>query len=386
VKLLFLLFLGLSLYGNNSNDKLNPFIKAQSYFNEQEYEKALPILLQCTEKSKKPEAAYKLGWMYQNAKGVPLDLSTSAEWYKKALEWEVAKTNHSNLYETIFSTMSPLSDDESTNTALKHISGQFALRAYEPNYLLVSYSDRIPKGETKYEENSPNPDPNGLRYNNTEIQYQISLRVDYITELFGFYQVWSGTYTQTSFWQSFINSGPFRETNYKPEVFVTLPFLHKADVIGFKDVMFGFKHASNGQPVSDGNRTRPNGPVEGSRSRTLNRLYAKALFQWGDFFTEVDIWHVLEEVDKNYDNPDIEEYYGQGSIKVTYIYKKFLIDTIVNPSITKGLVSGQLAISYPTPLSEDAFFYLQGFSGYGSSLIDYDQKVNKIGFGISISR
>ena len=59
MKLLFLLFLGLSLYGNNSNDKLAPFIKAQSYFNEQEYEKALPILLQCIEKSKKPEAAYK---------------------------------------------------------------------------------------------------------------------------------------------------------------------------------------------------------------------------------------------------------------------------------------------------------------------------------------
>ncbi|RUM64117.1 MAG: hypothetical protein DSZ04_03520 [Sulfurimonas sp.] len=30
-------------------------------------------------------------------------------------------------------------------------------------------------------------------------------------------------------------------------------------------------------------------------------------------------------------------------------------------------------------------FYFQGFTGYGSSLIDYDKKVSKVDFGIRIS-
>ncbi len=379
MKLLFLLFLTLCLYA----DELS---MAETHFYNEEYKKAFPLYIESAEQLKKQEAAFKLGWMYQNAKGTARDSEEAAQWYRKAAEWEVAKTNRKNLYKTIFSTMSPLSDNESTNTALQHISGKFALRAYQPNYILVSYSNTIPKGETKFEENSPNPDPNGIQYTNAELEYQISLRADYVTGLFDFPQVWSAAYTQTSYWQVFIDSGPFRETNYKPELFVTFPFQHKADVIGLKGVMFGYKHTSNGQPVTSGRRTRPNGPVEGSRSRSWNRLFTEAFFQWGNFFTEVTLWHRIAEEEKNDDNPDIEEYYGQGTVKVTYIYKKLLMDVTVNPSITKGLASGKLALSYPIPLSEDVFFYLQGFSGYGSSLIDYDQKVNKIGFGISISR
>lgn len=379
MKLLFLLFISLSLY----SDLL---VEAEAYFNNSEYEKALPILLQCTQKSQKPEAAYKLGWMYQNAKGVSLDLAKSAQWYKKAADWQVKKTNRTNLYETIFSNMDPLSDSTSTNTAVKYISGKFALRAHKPNYLLVSYSDVIPKGEAKHEANSQNINTNNATYIQTEVQYQISLRADYVTNWFGFPQIWTGAYTQTSFWQIFINSAPFRETNYKPELFVTLPFVHNADMVNLKGIVFGYKHSSNGQPVTDGNRTRPSGPVIGSRSRSWNRVYTKAFFQWNNFFSEVEVWHRLSESEENDDNPDIEEYYGQGSIKVAYIYEKLLLDMQVNPSITKGIASAQMSVSYPTYVSEDVYFYLKGFSGYGSSLIDYDQKVNKIGFGLSISR
>ncbi|MDF1883078.1 phospholipase A [Sulfurimonas sp. SAG-AH-194-C21] len=386
MKLLILFLLSVSLFSSTLDPLPEPLLRAQVFFNAGEYEKALPILLQCTVDSKSAEAAYKLGWMYQNAKGVALDHEKSAHWYKKAAEWEVSKTNRKKLYETIFSNMSPLSDDESTNTALKLISGKFALRAYGPNYLLVSYSDVIPKGETKYEFHSPNPDPDGVAYINTEMQYQISLQADYVTNFLGFPQVWSAAYTQTSYWQIFINSAPFRETNYKPEIFVTLPLLHKADIIGLKGIAFGYKHVSNGQPVSDGNRTRENGPIKGSRSRSWNRLYAKAFFQWGNYFSTINLWHRLSENRETDDNPDIVDYYGQGSVEIKYIQKKLLISAKLTPSINKGLVSGEFSVSYPTLVSKDVYFYLKGFSGYGSSLIDYDQKVNKIGFGISISR
>ena len=379
LRFLLLLLFGLSLYGNG-------FTQAEAYFNNEEYEKAMPIYLQCTAESKKPEAAYKLGWMYQNAKGVPLDLEKSTQWYKKAAEWEVRKTNRKHLYQTIFGTMNPLSDNESTDTAVQFISGKFSLRANEPNYMLVTYLDTIPRGETKYEQNSPSPNPNGEGYIHTELEYQISLRADYVTRLFGFPQVWSAAYTQTAYWQVFLHSAPFREINYKPELFVALPLQHKTDIIGLKSIIFGYKHASNGQPVTDGNRTRPDGPVAGSRSRSWNRIYAAAVFQWENMFTKIKLWHRISEQKTDDDNPDIEKYYGQGSIQMTYIYKKLLARVTLHPSITKGIASSQLDISYPTYISDDVFFYIKGFSGYGSSLIDYDNKVNKIGFGLSISR
>ncbi|MDF1876204.1 phospholipase A [Sulfurimonas sp. SAG-AH-194-L11] len=387
MKLLLLFFLLLSLNLNaTAIDKLAPLIQAQAFFNNDEYEKAFAILLKCTEKSQNSEAAYKLGWMYQNAKGVAQNHKEAAIWYKKAAQWEVAKTNRKKLYQTIFSNMSPLSDDDSSQTALKLISGKFALRAYEPNYLMVSYSDTIPKGDIKYESRKPIINSNVERYLPLELQYQISLRADYVTDWFGASQIWSAAYTQTSFWQIFLNSSPFRETNYKPELFVTFPLLHKADIVGLKGVVFGYKHSSNGQPVTDGNRTRPDGPIEGSRSRSWNRLYLKTYFQWGNFFSTLNVWHRLAEDKISDDNPDIEEYYGQGSVELTYIHKKLLLSAKVNPSIKKGVASAEVSMSYPTLVSEDVYFYLQAFSGYGSSLIDYDQKITKVGFGISISR
>ena len=383
------LFLTFSLYAEHYLDK------AEAYFQNKEYDKAYPLYLKSAKEDKTSEAAYKLGWMCEYGKVTQKKSQTATYWYKKAAEWELNNTNKKKVYETIYQNLDPLDDGESTDTLVELANGKFGLRAYYPNYAVISYTDRIPKGEVKYEENSPTPDPEGTVYIHTEAKYQISLRGDYMTEWFGFAQMWTGAYTQTSYWQIFINSGPFRETNYKPELFVTFPFFHKADVINLKGIAFGYKHASNGQPVSDGNRTRPTGPIEGSRSRSWNRLYARAYFQWKNFFAELDVWYRFHERIETDDNPDIQDYFGQGAIEIGYIHRKLLTRLTMRPSFTKGHVSGELEMSYPVPISDNVFFYLQAFSGidtdgnlggYGQSLIDYDQKVNQVGFGLSISR
>ena len=387
--LLLTFFLLLSLHAENYIDE------AEAYFQNKEYEKAYPLYLKAANENKKSEAAYKLGWMCEYGKATELESETAIYWYKKAAEWELNNSNKKNVYETIFRNLDPLDDRESTNTLVQLANGKFGLRAYYPNYAVVSYTDRIPKGETKYEENSPNPDPEGVAYIHTEAKYQISLRADYMTNCFGFIQMWSGAYTQTSYWQIFIDSAPFRETNYKPELFVTFPLFHKADAIGLKGFTFGYKHSSNGQPVTDGNRTRPSGPVEGSRSRSWNRVYGRAYFQWENFFAEVDVWYKFQEPIATDDNPDIQDYYGKGSLEVGYINKKLLTRLTLRPSFTKGHITGELEMSYPVPISDNVFFYFQAFSGvdtdgniggYGQSLIDYDQQVNQVGFGLSISR
>ncbi len=391
-RFLLLLLLLLPLHASDT------FNKAEAYFQSQNYDEAFGLYMQSVKEDEKSEAAYKLGWMYENAKGVENDPLQAIHWYKQAAKWELTNSNKTRVYETVYRNLDPLDDQESTDTLVQLANGKFGLRAYYPNYAVVSYTDQIPKGETKYEENSPNPDPNGMAYINTEVKYQISLRADYVTNWFGFVQMWTGAYTQTSYWQIFIESAPFRDTNYKPEAFVTIPLFHKADVVGLKAFALGYKHSSNGQPDNDdanATRVRHDGPIENSRSRSWNRLYARTYFQWDHFFAELDVWYKFEEPYETDDNPDIQDYYGQGSLELGYINKKLLTRLTLRPSFTKGHVTGELEMSYPVPLSDNIFFYLQAFSGldfhgnyggYGQSLIDYDQKVNQVGFGLSISR
>ena len=358
--------------------------KAAAYFHNEEYAKAFEIYEHCTHEAESAEAAYKLGWMYENGKGVSADHKKALVWYKKAAKWDLAKSNKEKVYEAVYSNMDPVGDEESTETLVQLVTGSFGLRAYYPNYAIVSYTDVVPNGDLTFQD--PNVDPH---YINTETKFQISLRADYMTEWFGFSQMWTGAYTQTSYWQIFINSSPFRETNYKPELFVTIPFYHKLDTIGMKAVSFGYKHSSNGQPV-DTTKGRdpdnPNGPYIDSRSRSWNRLYARAYFQWQSFFAELTLWHRMEENIETDDNPDILDYYGHGSLELGYIHKKLLTRLTLRPSFHSGNFTGELEMSYPVPLSDNIFFFLQGFSGYGQSLIDYDHKVNQVGFGLSISR
>jgi len=362
---------------------------AGTHFAVQEYDKAKAIYLECAEEQSS-EAAYRLGGMYENGRGVEIDHEKSLAWYKKAARWDLAGGDKESVYETIYRNLDPLDDDASTNTMIELANGKFGLRSYYPNYALVSYTNTRPQGDVAFE----NPDVNP-HYINTEVKYQISLRADYTSTFFGFAQVWTGAYTQTSYWQIFIASAPFRETNYKPELFVTIPMFHKADIVGFKAFSLGYKHSSNGQPDANGTRTRPNGPREGSRSRSWNRVYARGYFQWGNLFSEITTWRRIKEKFKDNDNPDLEDYYGQGSFELGYIKKKLVTRVTMRPSFTMGHLSAELEVSYPVPVSENVLFFMQAFSGfdmhghyggYGQSLIDYDVATHQVGFGLSISR
>ena len=355
---------------------------AEVFFQNYEFEKAYNYYYDCAEESENSDAAYKLGWLYENGKGVTQDPEKAIYWYKKAAEWNLGHSNKKRVYETVYRNIDPLEDEDSTDTLIQLADGKFGLRAHYPNYAIASYTDKIPKGDAALDAQSKND----THYINTEIKFQISLRADYITNWFGFSQMWTGAYTQTSYWQIFIESSPFRETNYKPELFATIPFYHKMDTIGLKAVSFGFKHVSNGQPDTNGTRVRPDGPIEGSRSRSWNRLYARAYFQWNNFFAEMTLWHRIKEDYSKDDNPDILDYYGHGSFELGYIYEKLLTRFTLRPSFSSGHITEELEMSYPVPISDNVFFFLQGFNGYGQSMIDYDRHVKQIGFGLSISR
>ncbi len=372
-RVLFLLLLAITL---NADEQLH---EAELHFENEAYAKAFVIYMEYSRQHENPETAYKLGWMYENGMGVEADPKAAIFWYKKAAQWEIDKSNIETIYETLYSNLDPLDSEESTHTLVQSANGKFGLRAYEPNYWVVSYSENVPRGDPALQDSL---------YINTETKFQISMRADYVTEWWGFTQMWTGAYTQTSYWQLFIDSSPFRESNYKPEIFVTFPFFRKLDAIGLKAVALGYKHASNGQPGNDLNATREytDGPYRDSQSRSWNRLYIRSYFQWKNLFAELTLWHRMREEYASNDNPNITDFYGDGALKLGYISGNLLSRLTLRYSLDSKNTSGELEMSYPVPLSDNIFFYLQAFSGYGQSLIDYDRHVNQVGFGLSISR
>jgi len=200
----------------------------------------------------------------------------------------------------------------------------------------------------------------------TEMEFQISVKERLLDSNFYF------GYTQKSFWQAydFANSSPFRETNYNPEVFYRTG--GTSDKIGRWDMDVGFEHESNGR--------------SGPTSRSWNRVYVAPYLPRHDSLWYLKLWYRVP-VDLGVDdNPDILDYMGYGEL---HFKKGFghgqLIHAMLRGNPETG--HGAISINYSIPGPSDNYFYLiRLFSGYGESLIDYNNYVNRIGFGIILAR
>ncbi len=265
-----------------------------------------------------------------------------------------------------------IKDEKAKQSLGDWLDEKFGLRPYRPNYLLpFGYTDH------NYKEWTPT---DGI-YKNFEAEFQVSLKLAFKKDLLGLGETWYGAYTQRSFWQLYIESAPFRESNYNPEVFVTFPVGSK-EYFGLKSLTFGYSHVSNGQ----GNITKTDNsskyPELQNRSRSLNTLFTKAIFQHGPFLFDFKLWTRIGILD---DNPDIMDYYGYGSAKALYFYKNNLFSFMgrYNLSTQKGAV--EFTYSYPGYL-DGVYFYFKVFSGYGESLIEYNEKLTKYSVGFAFSR
>jgi phospholipase A1 len=216
-----------------------------------------------------------------------------------------------------------------------------------------------------------------------EAEFQISLKKPLFFNLLGLNESIVAAYTQKVWWQIYSPSAPFRETNYAPEIFISIPSSKYIDgVSGHKGIRLGFIHESNGRA--------------GLESRSWNRLYLDNMWQSGNLFTRLRVWHRISDGDEattvdfiGDDNPDIHNFMGYGDLTLTYLYKKHKINLLVRNNLrlsSKNKGSLTLDWSMPTPFSKNSFYYVKIFSGYGESLIDYNRHVNKISFGFSFSR
>jgi phospholipase A1/A2 len=253
--------------------------------------------------------------------------------------------------------------------------GIFRVKAYRPVYLLpVSWRRSV-----NVDPCSPNPEncaPGaGATDRNTEAKFQLSFKTKVLQDIFDTpVDLWAA-YTQQSYWQVYDagNSRPFRETNYEPEFWFTLPLELGSEDFRWRMLNLGLLHQSNGQ--SD--------PL----SRSWNRVYATFGFEAGNLSLFVKPWWRISEDAPKDNNPDISDYAGRIELQAVYAWHAHVFSARLVNNLKFGSNvpnRGGLKADWAFPLFGDLHGYVQGFYGYGDSLQNYNFHNAGIGVGVSL--
>lgn len=247
---------------------------------------------------------------------------------------------------------------------------RYPISMYHPNYILpLSYTNRV-----NNEPYSPVFEGAGIPdqdFDAAETKFQLSLKARFWTSQNRRWALWLA-YTQQSQWQVYNSdiSRPFRETNYMPEVFASYyPGLHFAG-FDWKLLNFGFNHQSNGRAD----------PV----SRSWDRLFAEAGLERGNLALMLRVWTRIEESDDEDDNPDITDYYGHSELNALYRRGGHSLALMARGNFDTGKGAVQVGWFSP-PLIGPLRGYIQVFSGYGESMIDYNWNQTTIGIGVALN-
>lgn len=252
----------------------------------------------------------------------------------------------------------------------EHVLQPFTLMAHKPNYILLGAYNTYGYDPTVYREQFNDP---SLDVDDTEAQFQVSVKVPLAVNLFNMMDIYAA-YTNHSFWQIYNdNSAPFRETNHEPEGW--LQFNTKWDFYGFTNTanMLGIVHQSNGRG--------------GVLSRSWNRLYANFIVERGNLALSFKPWYRIQEDEIDDDNPDLTDYLGHYELRASYKWNDNVFSVMSRNNLESGFEKGAVELSWSFPLWDYPYLkgYVQYFSGYGESLIDYNNYVNKIGIGFAIT-
>jgi phospholipase A1 len=251
-------------------------------------------------------------------------------------------------------------------------SRPFSIMAHKPNYFLAAaYNTRGWSSDAYREETGDEAYSN----DDLESQFQVSLKVPLAVGLMGGRMDLYGAYTNRSFWQVYNreNSEPFRETNHEPEVW--LQFRNDWSIWGFTNSVntVGWVHQSNGQ--------------SGLQSRSWDRLYATLVFERAHWALAFKPWLWASPDKGDGDNPDIDRYMGHGEFRAIYGRRGHVLSLMLRNHLESGFDRGATELSWSFPVFGYPYLrgYVQYFYGYGESLIDYNNKVNRLGVGISVT-
>ncbi|MGD0744658.1 MAG: phospholipase A [Verrucomicrobiota bacterium] len=187
-------------------------------------------------------------------------------------------------------------------------------------------------------------------------------------------------YTQTSLWDWNAPSAPFFDTSYKPEFLYAWnrvaggqpPDWYQLDLQG------GLKHESNGK--------------DGANSRSMNTAYLRPTLTLGrddglQLTLQPRAWVYLGDLS---DNPDIADYRGYADSRAIVGWKRGLqFSALGRMGEDANHGSLQLDLTYPMMRIFGSFsLYLQAqyFTGYGESLLEYNQRSEAFRVGFSLYR
>jgi phospholipase A1 len=247
----------------------------------------------------------------------------------------------------------------------EHRRGIFNFRPHNPNYLMVT--------RTAHPNNEPYRPFRDLAdlttdLSRNELVFQLGFKTKLVETAFDKpVDVWFG-YTQNSFWQAGNRqaSSPFRETNYQPELMVVTPLNFNVLGMHASYLNLGAVHQSNGQA--------------GSLSRSWNRVYAQVGLERAGFTVLGRVWKRINESASDDNNPAIVDYMGRGDLAVTYRSNGHDYSALLRRNFQTE--RGAVQLSWAFPLAGHFKGYVQYFSGYGQSLIDYNYYQNVLGLGL----
>jgi phospholipase A1 len=247
--------------------------------------------------------------------------------------------------------------------------GVFSFRPHRANYLLATYT-RSPNNAPYRPFQALVPDSHNLSH--AELTFQLGFKTKILENPADLpADLWFG-YTQQSFWQASNRSAssPFRESNYQPELMAVLPT--RLDLFGtqLRFVNLGLVHQSNGQAST--------------LSRSWNRVYVQTGLERGEFSLLARVWKRLDEAAATDNNPDIVDYMGHGDLAGTYRLHGHEFTALARHNFRTN--KGALQLGWAFPLSGHLSGYVQLFTGYGQSLIDYNYSQKVIGVGVMLTQ
>ncbi len=315
------------------------------------------------------DAAYILAYMYEHGEGCKVDKELSDKWYKissRGYYFQIKKDSTRDIdkeQRKLYESLKKSQNQETQNTIRQYTQSLYNIKAHKANYFLP----------VSYRHNGAYADTNEHEAQRVETEFQVSIKFDFASNLFGLDEIYSVAYTQKAFWQLYSDSAYFRETNYNPEFYITFPISTIGNTEFLKAIRVAIEHESNGRG--------------GKEERSWNFVSSSFYFQYKSIFSELKLWYRVDNLRGNaYDyNPELVDYMGYGHLKFMLPYKKHLFEVLFRHNLSSY---GAIETNYTYPLfgRKDLFLYMKAFSGYGESLIDYDNYLNKIGIGFSISR
>jgi|SRR5579885_3092769 phospholipase A1 len=243
----------------------------------------------------------------------------------------------------------------------------FAITFYKPTYVLPYYYTWSPY-KSIYENNTPNNE----KIKRDEIKYQISFKVPVWKNILHRPITLYLAYSQLSYWQAYNKTAFFRETNYEPELFL-------ANEINFRVLKYwtinflnlGAVHESNGKG--------------GSLERSWNRLYLEAISSNDHFMFSIKPWLVIHDQSLRKYNPNIADFLGYGQLLAAYKFYHQVISIQAHNLIESGGKHATAELTWSFPITSYLNGYVDIFSGYGQSLIEYNHRTNSAGIGIALS-